>query len=78
MDGKHEWVRAFLREVFTMPRQHVFVFLVATILLIVVEVELIEGWHLVHILELLGVMLILYMGWVTYRAARILNKRQKL
>ncbi|WP_455379556.1 hypothetical protein [Petrachloros mirabilis] len=78
MNGGHGWVRAFLREVFTMPRQHVFVFFLATILLIILEVELTEGWHLVHLLELLGTVLILYMGWVTWRAARALTKREKL
>lgn len=78
MNGGRGWGRAFLREVFTMPRQHVFVFFLATILLVIVEVELIEGWNLVHLLELLGTVVVLYMGWATWRAARAVAKRQKL
>lgn len=79
MEEAHGWVTAFLREVLTMPRRHVLVFLLATILLIIVEVEVIEGegWHLAHLLELLGLMLFLYMGWVTWRVARTLTKQGK-
>jgi hypothetical protein len=73
------WVKAFLREVLTMPFRHVLAFLLATILLVIMEVEVIEGdgWHLVHLLELLGLMMFLYMGWVTWRVARILRKQGK-
>ncbi len=78
MEEERGWVSAFLREVLTMPRRHVLVFLLATLLLIIVEVEVIEGWHLVHLLELLGIMLFLYMGWATWRVARILMKQGKL
>lgn len=80
MGEQHGWLTAFLREVLTMPRRHVLVFLLATILLIIVEVEVIEGegWHLGHLLELLGIMLFLYMGWATWRVARILMKQGKL
>ena len=80
MGEQHGWVTAFLREVLTMPRRHVLVFLLATILLIIGEVEVIEGegWHLVHLLELLGIMLFLYMGWATWRVARTLMKQGKL
>lgn len=74
MEEQRRWVRAFLREVFAMPRRHVLVFLLATILLIIVDVEVIEGWHLVHLAELLGIMLVLYMGWATWRVARILKR----
>lgn len=74
MDESRKWVRAFLREVFTMPRRHMLVFLLATILLIIVEVEVIEGWHLIHLVELLGIMLVLYMGWATWRVARMLKR----
>ncbi len=79
MDKERGWVGAFLREVLTMPRRHVLVFLFATILLIIIEVEVIEGegWHLAHLLELLGLMLFLYMGWVTWRVARMLKKQGK-
>lgn len=77
MEDGRGWLTAFLREVFAMPRKHVLVFLVATILLIIVQVEVIEGWRLIHLLELLGFMLFLYMGWVTWRVARILRKQGK-
>lgn len=79
MEERRGWLRAFLREVFTMARRHVLVFLLATILLIITEVEVIEGegWHLAHLLELLGLMLFLYMGWVTWRVARMLRKQEK-
>lgn len=51
---RHEptWIAAFVRELFSMPRRHVLVFLVATALLLVVEIEPVEGWHLIHLLEL--------------------------
>lgn len=65
---KSNWMGAFLREVFSMPRRHVFVFLVATVVLVTLEVELIEGWHLRHLLELLGMMSLLYLLWAAWRA----------
>ena len=74
MDEPRHWVRAFLLEFFAMPRRHVLVFLLATILLIIVQVEVIEGWHLIHLFELLGIMLVLYMGWATWRVARTLKR----
>ncbi|BFU88861.1 MAG: hypothetical protein NTAFB01_00480 [Nitrospira sp.] len=77
MEDRRGWLTAFLQEVLAMPRKHVLVFLVATILLIVVQVEVIEGWRLIHLLELLGLMLFLYMGWVTWRVARMLRKQEK-
>ncbi|MEK7236496.1 MAG: hypothetical protein AAB242_07740 [Nitrospirota bacterium] len=57
-----------------MPRRHVLVFLLAAMSLIIVEVEVIEGWHLIHLFELLGIMLVLYMGWATWRVARTLKR----
>ncbi len=66
------WLAAFVREVFSMPRRHMVVFLVATLLLVVVEVELVEGWHLVHLAELVGVMVSLYLLWA---ARRVQNSR---
>lgn len=77
MEGRRGWLTAFLQEVLEMPRKHVLVFLAATVLLIVVQVEVVEGWHLIHLLELLGLMLFLYMGWVTWRVARMLRKQGK-
>jgi uncharacterized membrane protein len=68
-DGQ-TWLAAFFREVISMPRRHVLVFLVATVLLVVVEVELVEGWHLVHLVELIGVMVFLYLLWAAWRVSR--------
>lgn len=78
MQEAHGWVTAFLREVLTMPRRHVLVFLLATILLIIVDVEVVEEWHPIRLFELLGLMLFLYMGWVTWRVAQTLTKQGKL
>jgi threonine/homoserine/homoserine lactone efflux protein len=64
------WLAEFSREVISMPRRHVVVFLVATLLLVVVEVELTEGWHLVHLVELMGVMIFLYLLWAAWRVPR--------
>jgi uncharacterized membrane protein YoaT (DUF817 family) len=71
---QREWVKAFLQEVITMPRRHVAVFLLATILLILVDVEVVDEWHPIRLFELLGLMLFLYMGWVTWRVARLLKR----
>jgi len=65
-DGQ-TWLAAFGREVLGMPRRHVLVFLVATLLLVVVEVEVVEGWHLIHLVELVGVMVFLYLLWAAWR-----------
>lgn len=74
MSEQHGWGTAFLQELPTMPRRHKLVFFLVAILLIIVEVEVIEGWHLIHLVELLGIMLVLYMGWATWRVARMLKR----
>lgn len=61
------WLTAFLREVFSMPRRHLAVFLIATVLLVLVEVQLLEGWRLIHLVELVGVMVFLYLMWAAWR-----------
>lgn len=38
------WFSAFLRELMSMLQRHVVVFVIATILLVFLEVELTEGW----------------------------------
>ncbi len=68
------WLVAFFREVISMPRRHVLVFLVTTVLLVVVEVELVEGWHLVHLVELVGVMVFFYLLWAGWRVSRRRNE----
>jgi hypothetical protein len=73
MGDQHSWATAFLREVLTMPRRHVAVFLLATILLIIVDVEVVEEWHPIRLFELIGFMVFVYMGWVTWRVARMLK-----
>ncbi|MDP3091686.1 MAG: hypothetical protein Q8N04_13475 [Nitrospira sp.] len=72
------WLVSFFREVISMPRRHVLVFLVATLLLVVVEVELVEGWHLVHLVELVGVMVFLYLLWAAWRVRRERTKPRHL
>lgn len=74
MEARRRWIVAFVQELFTMPRRHRLVFLLATVTLVVVQVEVIEGWRLVHLVELLGIMLVLYMGWATWRVARMLKR----
>lgn len=65
---KQAWMAAFIRELFSMPRRHMLVFLVATLLLVGLEIEFMEGWRLVHLLELLGVMVFFYLLWAAWRA----------
>lgn len=65
---KPTWLGALLREMIGMPRRHIVVFLVATVALVMLEVELTEGWHLIHILELFGAMGFLYLLWAAWRA----------
>ena len=65
------WLRVFLREVVTMPRQHVIVFLIATVLLVLLEVELTEGWHLIHIIEVVGGIMCLYLIWAAWRSKKV-------
>jgi hypothetical protein len=77
MKERHGLVTAVLVEVFTMPLRHVVVFLLATVLLILIDVEVIEGWKLVHLFELLGLMLLLYMGSAMWRVAHVLKKQRK-
>lgn len=64
------WIGALLREMAGMPKKHVVVFLVTTVTLIVLEVEFTEGWHLIHILELTGVMGFFFLLWAAWRAGR--------
>lgn len=61
------WLAAFLREVLSMPRRHLVVFFIATVLLVLVEVQLLEGWRLIHLVELVGVMVFLYLMWAAWR-----------
>jgi hypothetical protein len=72
--NQHGWLAAFFREVICMPRRHVVVFLVATILLVVAKIELVEGWHLIHLVELVGVMVFLYLLWAAWRVSRRRNE----
>ena len=45
-----------------MPRRNVIVFMLETVLLLVMKIELTEVMRLVHGLELLGVMVFLYLA----------------
>jgi hypothetical protein len=37
------WIGAFLREVFSMPRRHIIVFLIVTLVFVILEVEFMGG-----------------------------------
>ncbi len=63
------WLSSFLRELVGMPRRHIVVFLISTVLLVLLEVELLEGWHLVHILEVVGAMMLFYLTWAAWRSS---------
>lgn len=69
------WLATFLREVISMPRRHVLVFVVATLLLVIVEIELVEGWHLVHLVEPVGLMVFFYLLWAAWRVQRFRMSR---
>ncbi len=69
------WLSAFISELVKMPRRHIVVFLITTVLLILLEVELTEGWDLVHLLEVVGGMLFLYLLWAAWRQGRPSVKR---
>lgn len=69
-EDRNGWLAGFLRDLVTMPRRHVIVFIVATVLLLILEIELIEGVRLVHMLELLGVMVFLYLAWGAWLVRR--------
>lgn len=68
--GQDSWLASFLKEVVSMPRRHMIVFFIAATLLVLLEVELTEGWHVVHILEVLGAVVFLYLLWTAWRAGR--------
>lgn len=57
-----EW-KPFFARCSSIPLRHVVVFLIGTVALVIQEVDFTEGWHLVHILELLGVMGCMYSLW---------------
>ena len=64
------WLSAFFRELVSMPKRHIVVFFITTVLLVLLEVEITEGWHLVHILEVLGGVLFLYLLWTAWWSRR--------
>lgn len=64
------WLPSFLRELVSMPRRHMLVFVITTVLLVLLEVEITEGWHVVHILEVVGAMLLLYLAWAAWRSSK--------
>jgi threonine/homoserine/homoserine lactone efflux protein len=69
------WLASFLKELVSMPRRHIVVFLISAVLLVLLEVELTEGWHLVHILELLGALVFVYLLWTAWRTGTSRNAR---
>ncbi len=72
------WLSVFLKELVSMPRRHMIVFLIATVLLVLLEVEITEGWHLVHILEVVGAMLLFYLTWTAWRSSQRKDGKENL
>jgi len=68
--GQNSWLTSFLKELVSIPRRHIIVFFIAATLLVLLEVELTEGWHVVHIMEGLGALVFLYLLWTAWRAKR--------
>ena len=68
--GRDGWLASFMKELVTMPRRHMIAFFITATLLVLLEVELTEGWHVVHILEVLGALVFLYLLWTAWRAGR--------
>ncbi len=71
------WLSAFICELVRMPRRHIVVFLIITVLLVLLEVEITEGWHLVHIVEVIGCMLFLYLLWAWWWQGRSSVKKSQ-
>ena len=72
------WLSLFLKELVSMPRKHIVVFLISTVLLVLLEVELTEGWHLVHIVEVVGAMLFFYLLWAFWRSTQRKEGKENL
>lgn len=68
--GKPGWLTSFLKELVSMPRRHMIVFFIAAVLLVLLEVELTEGWHVVHILEILAALVFFYLLWTAWRTGK--------
>lgn len=68
--GKPGWLTSFLKELVSMPRRHMIVFFITAVLLVLLEVELTEGWHVVHILEILAALVFFYLLWTAWRTGR--------
>lgn len=77
LEARPGWLKSFFRELVTMPRRHVVVFILATVLLVLLEVELTEGWHLVHLLELGGVVLLVLLLWTAWRTRSRLRSESR-
>ncbi len=67
---QNSWLTSFLKELVSMPRRHMIVFFITATLLVLLEVELTEGWHVVHILEVLGALVFLYLLWTAWRTKK--------
>lgn len=72
------WLSLFLKELVSMPRKHIVVFLILTVLLVLLEIEVTEGWHLTHIVEVVGAMLLFYLSWAFWRSTRRKEARDNL
>ncbi|HBP88615.1 MAG TPA: hypothetical protein PKK23_21095 [Nitrospirales bacterium] len=72
------WLALFLKELVSMPRKHIVVFLIFTVLLVLLEIEVTEGWHLTHIVEVVGAMLLFYLSWAFWRCTQKKDGRGSL
>ncbi|MBA3964225.1 MAG: hypothetical protein H0X47_00305 [Nitrospirales bacterium] len=71
------WLAAFLKELVRMPPKHLVVFLIFTVLLVLLEIDT-EGWHLTHIVEAVGAMLLFYLSWAFWRSTRKKKERDNI
>ncbi|MEO8327229.1 MAG: hypothetical protein ABI618_15365 [Nitrospirota bacterium] len=72
------WLAAFLKELVSMPRKHIVVFLIFTVLLVLLEIEVTEGWHLTQIVEVVSAMLLFYLSWAFWRSTQKKDARENL
>ncbi len=57
--------------------KHLVVFLIFTVLLVLLEIDT-EGWHLTHIVEVVGAMLLFYLPWAFWRTTQKKDGRRNL
>jgi len=68
------WPALVMKELVSISERHSVVLLIATILLILLEVEAPEGWPLAHRLEVVGVMVLFSLAWAARPARKVLGR----